>query len=276
MLWYNKTALADAGITDPDFSTWDKVEDIASQLKAKTGKAPMTIACTVTGGDWCMQGIIKSNGGGIVSADHKEIEFGDEGSVGAVTEMRKLYDDGLLQNLDSTSMYTAFAGGDSLIQIQTSALQATFQAGADAGGWELANTTMPAFGDEPVAPTNSGSALFIMSKDEAKQAAAWEFIKFMTSPTAYEQISTKIGYLPLRSSMTEGDGPLADWAASNPLLQPNLDQLDELSPWESYPGSNYAQISTIFSKAVENSVFYGKDPETTMQDAQKQAQALVD
>ncbi|MFP3464038.1 extracellular solute-binding protein [Leifsonia sp. SIMBA_070] len=275
VLWYNATALAKAGVTNPDFSTWDGLQKVAAQVKAKTGTPPVTISCTVTGGDWCMQGIIKSNGGKIVSADHKTIEFGDSGSVGAVQEMRKLNDAGLLQNLDSTSMYTAFAAGKSLIQVQTSALQSAFMAGAKAGGWELKNTTLPAFGDKTVAPTNSGSALFIMSKDPAKQAAAWEFIKFMTSPTAYEQISTKIGYLPLRDTMTEGSGPLAEWAKSNPLVAPNIAQLKKLQPWESYPGSNYSQISTIFSKAVEDSIYYGKDPKTTMQDAQKQAQALV-
>ncbi|UFS60645.1 extracellular solute-binding protein [Subtercola endophyticus] len=275
VLWYNATALADAGITNPDFSTWDGLEKVAEELKAKTGTAPLTISCTVTGGDWCMQGIIKSNGGSIVSADHSTIEFGDDGSIGAVEEMRKLNDEGLLQNLDSTSMYNAFAAGKSLIQVQTSALQSAFMAGAKAGGWELKNTTLPAFGSTPVAPTNSGSALFIMSKDPAKQAAAWEFIKFMTSPTAYEQISTKIGYLPLRDTMTEGDGPLAAWAKSNPLVAPNIAQLQKLQPWESYPGSNYSQISTIFSKAVEDSIYYGKDPKATMQAAQQQAQALV-
>lgn len=275
VLWYNATALAAAGIPDPDFSTWDGLEKVATQLKEKTGTAPVTISCTVTGGDWCMQGIIKSNGGKILGADHKTIEFGGDDAVGAIEKMRQLNDKGLLQNLDATSMYGAFASGKSLIQVQTSALQSAFMAGAKSGGWELKNTTLPAFGDKPVAPTNSGSALFIFSKDPAKQAAAWEFIRFMTSPTAYEQISTKIGYLPLRDTMTQGDGPLADWAKSNPLVAPNIAQLQQLQPWESYPGANYSQISTIFSKAVEDSIYYGKDPKATMQAAQEQAQSLV-
>lgn len=275
VLWYNSTALEKAGITDPDFSTWDSLERVAQQLKAKTGKPPLTISCTVTGGDWCMQGIIKSDGGSIVSSDRKTLEFGDTGSVTAVEEMRKLYDEGLLENLDATSQYTAFAKGESLIQLQTSALQSTFQAGAQAGGWQLKSAMMPAFQGHQLAPTNSGSALFIISKDPAKQAAAWEFIKFMTSPTAYEQISTKIGYLPLRDTMTEGNGPLAQWRKQNPLVEPNLKQLDMLQPWDAYPGTNYAQISTIFMQAVENSIFNGKDPQQTMQAAQSQAQALV-
>ncbi|WP_431279158.1 hypothetical protein [Leifsonia poae] len=75
--------------------------------------------------------------------------------------------------------------------------------------------------------------------------------------------------------MTEGTGPLAAWAKSNPLVAPNIAQLQKLQPWESYPGANYSQISTIFSKAVEDSIYYGKDPKATMQAAQKQAQALV-
>jgi multiple sugar transport system substrate-binding protein len=135
---------------------------------------------------------------------------------------------------------------------------------------------MPAFGDKQVVPTNSGSALFMFSQDPAKQRAAWELIKFLTSDHAYEKITTGIGYLPLRTSLTEGDGALADWASSNPLVTPNLAQLDDLEPWQSYPGNSYVQVDDILATAVEDSVFYGKDPATTMAEAQKRAQALIE
>ncbi|MFT4028715.1 MAG: ABC transporter substrate-binding protein [Protaetiibacter sp.] len=277
VLWYNATAFADAGLPDDvDLSTWDAVAEVARVLKEKTGKAPITISCAVVGGNWCMQGIIRSNGGRVLSEDRETIEFGEPDAVGAVEMLRDLYDEGLLANLDSTSQYEAFATGESLIQLQTSALQGTFMAAASAAGWELRNTGMPAFGDKPVVPTNSGSALFMFSQDPAKQAAAWEFMKFMTSAHAYEKITTGIGYLPLRTSLTEGDGPLAEWAASNPLVAPNLAQLDDLEPWTSYPGDSYVQVDDILATAIEDSVFYGKDPASTLADAQKRAQALIE
>jgi multiple sugar transport system substrate-binding protein len=276
VLWYNSTALEAAGLpADPDLSTWDKVKAVAEQVTAKTGKPALTITCAVKGGNWCMQGIFKSNGAAVLSEDRTTIEFGSPEAVGAVQMLRDLYDDGVLANLDSAAQYEAFARGDSVIQLQTSVMQSTYMAAADAGNWVLKDTVMPAFGDKPTVPTNSGSGLFMFSQDPAKQRAAWEFMKFMTSDRAYEVITTGIGYLPLRTSLTEGDGALAEWAAGNPLVEPNLKQLDDLQPWVSYPGNSYVQVDDILATAIEDSVFYGKDPEATMTDAQERAQALI-
>jgi multiple sugar transport system substrate-binding protein len=117
--------------------------------------------------------------------------------------------------------------------------------------------------------------LFVFSDDPAKQRASWELIKYMTSDHAYTEISSKIGYLPLRTSLTEDPAALKGWADSNPLLAPNLGQLDRLEPWKSYPGNSYTQVDEILAQAVEQSVFYGKDPAATMQAAQDRAQELI-
>ena len=277
VLFYNSTALQAAGLpADPDLSTWDKVKSAAEQVTAKTGKPSLTISCAVKGGNWCMQGIFKSNGGAVLSDDRKNIEFGSPESVGAVQMLRELFDAGVLVNLDFTSQYEAFAKGNSVIQLQTSALQSTFMAAAKADGWTLGAAVMPSFDGKAVVPTNSGSALFMFSQDPAKQRASWEFMKFMTSDRAYEVISTGIGYLPLRTGLTKGDGALAEWAAGNPLLAPNLAQLDDLQPWVSFPGKSYVQVDDILATAIEDSVFYGKDPQATMTNAAERSQALIE
>jgi multiple sugar transport system substrate-binding protein len=277
VLFYNETAFEAAGLpADTDLSTWAAVKEAAETITAKTGKPAITISCSVAGGSWCLQGMIRSNGGQVLSDDRSTIEFGDDAAVGTIEMLRDLYDAGVLANLDSTAQYEAFARGDSVIQLQTSALQATFMSAATAGGWELKNTVMPAFDDKPVVPTNSGSALFMFSQDPAKQRASWELMKFLTSDHAYEEITSKIGYLPLRDSLIEEGGSLAEWAAGNPLVAPNLAQLDNLEPWTSYPGNSYVQVDDILATAVEDSVFYGKDPADTMAEAQKRAQALIE
>ena len=81
-----------------------------------------------------------------------------------------------------------------------------------AAGWELRAAAMPAFAGGEAVPTNSGSALFVLSQDPAKQRASWELIKFMTSDHAYTEISSKIGYLPLRTSLTTDPTALKAWA----------------------------------------------------------------
>ncbi|MFT4305690.1 MAG: extracellular solute-binding protein [Microbacterium sp.] len=278
ILWINESMFEAAGL-DPatvDLSTWDAVAAAAEQITAYTGQPSLSVSCVVTGGSWCMQSMFLSDGAQVLSDDRSTIEFGSDQAVDTVQTFRDLYDDGVLANQDATSQYEAFAQGETAIHVNTSALQSAFMSGASAGGWTLDARTLPAFGDQTVVPTNSGSFLSIFSTDPAKQAAAWELIQWMTSEHAYELISTQIGYLPLRSSMTEEGGPLYDWVQQNPLVEPNLQQLETLEPWVSYPGDSYAQVDDVLATAIENSVFYGADVASTMTDAAARAQDLIE
>lgn len=277
ILYYNATALADAGITDPDFSTWASVGDIAAQLSASTGAPSFSNSCLDAVGEWCYQAMVRSAGGRVLSEDRSTITAGEPDAVAPLAAMQRMSESGALENADFTGQYESFAAGRTLMHVNSASMQNTFQAGAAAAGWELAAAPLPGIEGETVVPTSSGSMLSIFTQDPAKQAAAWEFAKFMTSPAAYEVVTPQIGYPPLRTTMTEDGGPLAAWAAGQAaLLTPNLEQLDAIEPWVSYPGKNYAQISTIIMDAVEQVAYEGADPETTMADASERAQELID
>lgn len=278
VLWINEDLFAQAGLDaeSVDLSTWDAVEAAGETITAATGEPSVSVTCTVAGGSWCMQGLFLSDGAQVLSDDRTTIEFGSDAAVDTVQTFRDMFDAGVLANQDSTSMYEAFAQGKTAIHVNTSALQAAFMGGAESGDWTLDARTLPAFDDHDVVPTNSGSFLAMFSTDAKKQAAAWELIQWMTSPHAYETISTEIGYLPLRNTMTEEGGPLYEWVEANPLVKPNLEQLDALEPWVSYPGDSYAQVDTVLATAIEESIFYGADIETTMQDAAERAQGLIE
>lgn len=279
VLWYNQTAFQKLGISMPDNPTWDDIDTIGKKFVAAGYKAPLVVGGVQAGGDWQMQGIIKSNGGNIVSSDKKTIEFGDSGSVGAVSEMRSLYDDGVLSSADTTTSTGAISTGASVMYLQTANLSTTLMKGASANHWTLAATKMPSFGSKTPAPTNSGSMLVIPHQakaDPKKEAAAWELIQFLTSAPAVEAIAKNIGYVPLRDTMASSPtGALNQWYNTTPGAKVNVEQLQNLKPWDAYPGNNYAQISKVFMDAVQNSIFQGKDPKTTMQQAQTDAQALV-
>ncbi|MDR2372987.1 MAG: extracellular solute-binding protein [Bifidobacteriaceae bacterium] len=278
VLWINETKLSQAGI-DPatvDLTTWEAVAEVGAQVTEHTGAPSISIACIVTGGNWCMQSLFLSNGAQVLSEDRTTIGFGSDEAIEVVETFRDLAETGVLANQESNTMYESAARGDVALHVNTSAVQAMLMGGAQSEGWTLTATTLPAFGDKPVVPTNSGSTLMIFAQDPVKRAAAWEFIKFMTSQTAYEAITTKIGYLPLRSTMADEGGPLNEWVTSNPLVKPNLAQLDAISPWVSYPGSNYQQVDTVLATAIEDAVFYGADPAESMRQAAERAQELID
>lgn len=276
IMYYNKTALAEAGITDPDFSTWDSVAEIAEKMSAETGTPSFGNSCLDPIGEWCYQSMVRSAGGQVLSDDRTTIQAGEAEAVAPIARMQELFEAGALQNADFNGQYEAFAAGKTQMHLNSASMQGAFEAGAASGGWELGAAPMPAFGDEPVVPVSSGSMLSVFTPESDVQAAAWEFVKFMTSETAYETISP-MGYLPLRTSMAQEGGSLADWAAEQAdLLRPNLEQLDEIEPWVSYPGDDYVQIATVVMDAVEEVVYHGADPQKTLGAAQERAQELTE
>jgi len=277
VLWVNESLLQQAGI-DPatvDLSTWDKVAEASKKVSAVTGSPALSVTCVVTGGNWCMQSLFKSNGAQVLSDDRSTIEFGSDAAVDTVQSFTELYKQGVLANEDTQTQVANFSSGKEAFHVNTSVYQSTFINAAKNGGWTLNAHGLPAFGSKPVVPVNSGSALMMFSQDPKKQAAAWELMKFFTSPTAYETITTKIGYLPLRDTMTAPGGPLADWLAANPLAKPNLEQLQTLSPWVAYPGNSFLQVDQVLYAAIEDSIFNGKDPKATLQSAASRAQELI-
>ncbi|WP_033401178.1 ABC transporter substrate-binding protein [Actinokineospora enzanensis] len=274
VLYYNADLFTKAGL-DPAKppKTWSEVEQAALAIKGKTGKEGVYVDCLTKGSkDWCFQSIARSNGGRVISEDRKALSFADGPTVEAVTAMQKMVKSGAMPNRNQQQGTEGFARGDFGMIVESSALQGTFGKGLKEN---LKSAAMPAFDGKPVVPTNSGASLFVFAKDPAKQRAAWELIKFLTSEEAYTTIATKIGYLPLRTKLVEDPAGLKPWADKNPLIKPNLEQLDRMEPWVSFPGPSYLQIRDGMMSAVENSVFQGADPQSTLKTAQDAAAKLV-
>ena len=273
VLFYNADLFRKAGL-DPDRPprTWAEVKQYGQQIKAKTGSTAVTIACLGTF-DWCYQGLVLSNGGRVLSPDRTKLTFAEPAAVEAVAMWQDLVKAGV-HAATTLGASDGFQAGKVAMELQTSALQSRYLTAAK-GNWELRAAAMPSFGDKVAAPTNSGSALVILSEDPAKQRAAWELMRFLTSERGYTVIQSQIGYLTLRPSIVNDARYLKDWYAANPLAKANLEQLDRLEPWVAFPGTNYVGMRDIMMKAVENVVLNGDDPTTTLRAAQERASALL-
>jgi multiple sugar transport system substrate-binding protein len=273
-LFYNADLFRQAGL-DPDKPprTWAEVKDYALQIKNRTGKAGLNVAC-LGQFDWCFQGIVRSNGGRVLAEDRTRLTFAEPDAVAAVAMWQDLVKSGAHPQLAAADASEAFQSGNLGMYLQTSAVQSGLLA-ASKGRWELRAAGMPAFEGKPVRPTNSGSAVFILANDPVKQRAAWELAKFLTSERGYTIITSRIGYLPLRPGIVDDPQYLKPWVEQNPLILPNLKQLDDLEPWAAFPGPNYQQMRDIMMKAVESVVYGGADPQRTMAEAQSRAAELM-
>lgn len=276
VLFYNADLFKKAGLNPDDPpDTWAEVKVAAQAIKQRAQADGVYIDClTQVSGDWCLQSLVASNGGAVLSEDRQRLTFADDEAVEAVAMAQDLVNTGVSPNLTQQQAIEAFSRGELGMMLESSALQGRFLKAAQ-GKWEMRAGAEPGFGDRPAVPTNSGAGLMIFSEDPAKQRAAWELITFLTSDEAYTQISSKIGYLPLRTGLVDDPNGLKPWADSNPLIRPNLEQLGRLQPWVSFPGNSYNQIHDLMLEAVENVVYRNQDPASTLAEAQRRASELM-
>ncbi|MEV5542891.1 ABC transporter substrate-binding protein [Saccharopolyspora shandongensis] len=275
-LYFNADLLAAAGL-DPAKppATWDEVARAAQAIKDRTGKDGAYVDClTKAAKDWCFQALVRSNGGRVISEDRKSLTFAEPPAVEAVQSMQSMARSGAMPNRTQMQAVEAFARGEVGMILESSAMQGNFLKGSS-GKWRLGAAAMPSFAGKPVVATNSGAALFVFSQAPDKQRASWELMKFLTSEQAYTKISSKIGYLPLRTGLVDDPNGLQSWAAKNPYLKPNLDQLAHLEPWVSMPGRSYLQIRDGMMEAVESSVFQGADAAATLRAKQDEVSKLL-
>jgi multiple sugar transport system substrate-binding protein len=271
VLYYNATLFEAAGL-DPDMppTTWDEAEAAALQIVENTDAAGIAIYSP----SWIAQALVMSNGGQVLSEDRATLMFGEPAAVDAMARLQQMVQSGahIPQGVEP---FQTFASGNMGMWLITSAVQNALIGGAAEAGFELRNTLMPAYGENETVPVNSGSALVVLSQDPLKQRAAWEFIRFVTSERGYTIITSQIGYLPLRPAIVDDPNYLAGWVEENPLVAPNLAQLDRLTPWIALPGPNYRQIEQIITEAQTQVIFTDADPTETLRAAQERAQALM-
>lgn len=271
-LFYNADLFREAGL-DPDSppTTWEEVGVAARAIAAQTDAGGLYVACIEL--DWCTQGILLSNGARVMSPDRTEITWASPEAIEVYEFWQQLVQDGAHVDLAGADALDAFAAGNLGIYLQTSAIQARLIDSAD-GVWELRSTGMPAFGDRPPVPVNSGAGLAIFSTDPIKQRAAWELLTYLTSEEAMQVIVTEMGYLPMRPGMMDDEAYLLNFERRD-LLVPNVEQLDDLEPSLSFPGQNALQIRDLFLRSLELVLFNQADPATTFQQSQDDANRLV-
>jgi multiple sugar transport system substrate-binding protein len=274
ILYYNADLFKAAGL-DPNNppKSWVYVNIAGKAIKEKTGKNGFFPgAYGPTDGTFVYQSIVMSNGGKVRDGD--KLTFADKNAAEAVKTMRDMVQSGAHAKIDPASASDTFAAGNMGMFLYTTALLSSVKKSA-AGKFDLRLAPMPSFGEKPTAPTNSGSALFVLSKDPLKQRASYELLKYLTSPDAYTIITSKIGYLPLRLDIVDDPNQLGPWAKENPMFRSNLEQLNRLTPNMAFPGPNYRQVEKMMMDSVREAVFGAGDPIATLKTAQDQAQDLM-
>jgi sn-glycerol 3-phosphate transport system substrate-binding protein len=200
MLYYNVDAFKDAGL--PEFSppaTWDEMGRAGPRLVQRQGGQVMRYALEGSfNHDWLYEGMVYSFGGKIVSDDGKRALFNQPPAVAALTLLRNFRREGVLNvNPNFPQVVENFiAGRTAMIAHSSFALalitnRARFR-------WSVA--PIPAGPAGPVLNAGGGNFVLFAKTSPERQRAAWEFIKWMTSPANTAFYSMRSGFLPVRTS----------------------------------------------------------------------------
>jgi sn-glycerol 3-phosphate transport system substrate-binding protein len=124
----------------------------------------------------------------------------------------------------------------------------------------------------------SGGELFMVNKSAPeKQAAAWQYLKFLDNTANMTKWAIGTGYLPILKSSAQS-AEMQDYWAKNPYYKVAYDQLVNGPTNMATSGSvigNYTGVRDAMRDA-ENSMFLnGTDPKTALKNAAKNATAAM-
>jgi sn-glycerol 3-phosphate transport system substrate-binding protein len=237
ILYYDRALFQKAGL-DPDKppTTLDEIRS-ASEKIVQSGVAPHGIA--MRSDAWFMEQWLAMGGHTFVDNDNgrekraTKTVFGEQPGLDILTWMQEMAADDLLLGTGSQEgnidEYLAIGNSDAAMTIQTSA--ALGQISVVLGQGQFAHVEL---GAAPLPGPEGdggrivgGAALYITNAENStpeKQAAAWEFAKFLTTPESQAKWSAGTGYIPIRKSSAKLE-PLATRWQEQPYYKIPYDQL---------------------------------------------------
>jgi multiple sugar transport system substrate-binding protein len=253
LLFCNEDALRQAGLQAPP-RTWEEVREHARRLTEETDLLGFSVAENAD--FWLFQGIMECNGARVLVESGEGIRCGVD-SPEAV-EAVQLVADMVLE--DETAAYDLglrgyenFAAGRVAMVLGSSGGLGLIQG----AGFPFRAAPFPTFGDKPRRIPAGLAALGIFAEEEAQQAAAWEFIRFLLSPEALTTWDEGTAFLPPRRGIAEDPQYLGAFYEENPVARVALEQLPDAVPWASFPGEQGLQAFRVLADAMDR-IFAGE------------------
>ncbi len=242
LMYYNAELVRQAG-SDPDRmpDTWDAVIALAAKIKASgPNLAGLAYNIHEWPDDWLFRGLIHQGGGNMLDATGNKVAFGDAVGLRAMQYVRRFVTEAGMPLIDWDQSRQQFIAGQTGLFFDTPARlrQVTDLIGKR---FTLGTAVFPIDDKAKGGLPTGGNAAIIMSRDPAKQKAAWEFMKFMTGPEAQKMVVETSGYLPTNKRAI-GPDFLGPFYEANPNFRTITLQVDRSVPWQGYPGGSSVRI----------------------------------
>jgi len=277
VMYYNREAFAAAGL-DPDQPprTWDEMVEYGQALTLRDASGTVTqwglgIPGSANAVHWLFGALVAQNGGMLSSTDGLHTYFDSPEVIGAlqffvdISTVHGIHPPGIQEWGTTPSDFMqgrlamAWTTTGNLTNIRNNA---TFDFGV-----------APYPGNPEPASVLGGGNLYIFSgASEAEQAAAFEFVKFMTSDELQSDWGVATGYVAPRDGSWEVE-PLASYVVEVPQAEVARRQIPvsrpEISTYES------ARVTQVLNAAIQAALTGAQTPAEAMAAAQAEAERIL-
>ncbi len=270
--YFNAKLVRRAG-GDPDNfpKDWDGVLALAAKIAA-LGDGISSMHYRWPGDDWMFSALLYGYGGQMLSPDETRVAFGEPG-LKALTLLDRMVKEGRMPPLTTDAAFQAFYAGKLGIVMGTTAYIGQFQRSVGPEV-ELRSTRMPVITPGGKLPTG-GNAVVMLTKDPARQAAAWQFMRFAAGPVGQTIMVRGTGYVPSNTLTLEDDRYLGAFYRENPLFRPAMEQIPIMQPWYAFPGTNGVRITQTIVDNLARIVEQRATPAEVLADVTNEVQKLL-
>jgi sn-glycerol 3-phosphate transport system substrate-binding protein len=235
VLWYNRTAFQKAGL-DPDKppQTLDEVTADSRRI-VQSGAAKYGISLRVE--PYMFEFInAKSNGTYVNHGNGRDSRTTAATLTAPVAQQiwtwwKQMVDQKLALNTGGATgnidHMLAIGTGDAAMTFEASAVIGTVRQVLETGQYgtvKIGIGPLPALQPEGGVPVGDGSLWIAKHASPEKRAAAWQFVKYLSSPEQQASLAAELGFAPIRTTATEQPELQKVWAA-DPIFKVSYDQL---------------------------------------------------
>ncbi|KQS75620.1 sugar ABC transporter substrate-binding protein [Rhizobium sp. Leaf384] len=236
LLYVNKELVEKAGGTIDHFpSTWDGVIDLAAKI-SKFGDGVQGIGFSVGGlsDDWYWQMMVMSAGDRMLNDESTGIGYDNKAGLEALRVTQDIaVKTGMSVYADPKPAQQQFFAGKIGIVVESPSDLVAYET-AIGDRFTMRTVRFPLIDAEKGGLPAGGNALMVLANDPAKRAAAWEFIKYMTSVAVQADVSKASGYMPVN---VQSASALQGFYADHPNFQTVFASTPAARPWFAYPNN---------------------------------------
>lgn len=273
VLYVNPNLVEQAGGSMDDFPTdFDGIIELAAKIDALDENIE---GVWIGRHDWRFQALLGSHGGRPLTEDESDISFDSEEGIAAASLYSRFLNEGGMSTMSQDNARQSFPAGTLGMFFESSSLLNRFEEGST-GNFDLVVKGTPVVAEENVYFPTGGSAIAILTDDAEKQAAAWEYIAFVTGPEGQKIIVENTGYAPANSIVLEDESYLGDYYAANQnAIAGHAQVAAHAGPWYAYPGDEGVAVTDLIAAALVE-LTEGADVQQTISELADTARDMLD